>query len=95
MGSGTPGDPDFRAKIGWVPLDRLVAKTSALDVRVEHLADPPVGAPVRLRLGGDGNHSWTGAGEHFWPSTVPFPAAGRWRLTATAPGHWGCFELTV
>ena len=91
--SGTPGAPDYDAKISWEPLDPDIAETEALDVTVEHLADP-AREPLRLRLGGDGGGASTGDG-YFWTSGVPLPAAGRWRLTATAPGHWGCFELSV
>lgn len=83
---------DGIAKIYWVPLDREVARTEALVVEVEPLdSDEPLG---RFRFGGDG--SWSvGAGGPFWPSGTAFPAPGRFRITATAIGHWGCFEVTV
>lgn len=89
VGVGQPGDPDFRAKIYWVPLDPEIAETEELVVTVEYLGVEEV-APTELRLGGA--HS---GDRYFWPSSTPLPRRGAWRLTATAPGHWGCFEIQV
>ena len=89
----TPGAPGFDAKVSWSPLDPNVAKTEALDVVIEHLGDPSR-EPLRLHLDEDHHHAFAGD-RYFWPSSVPLPARGRWRLTATAPGHWGCFELSL
>ena len=88
MGVGRPGHQDFRAKIFWVPLDPNVAADAEMTLTIEHLDAETAINELRLV----GAHS----GEsYFWPSSVPLPDAGRWRLTASAPGHWGCFDIEV
>lgn len=81
--------PDGAAKIYWIPFDHRVATTGSLEVTVEPLdtSDPPV-VQTFVQIASN-------AAGVFWPSGTKFPQAGRYRLTATAPGHWGCFELTV
>jgi hypothetical protein len=95
VGRWSPAFAEHGAKIYWVPFDDEVATTGPLQVTVEPL---------------DGDHQTvvhtftqtaytvaSGAAEAlvFWPSGTKFPEPGRYRLTSTAPGHWGCFELTV
>ena len=81
--------PDGAAKIYWVPFDHRVATTGPLEVTVEPLDsnDPAVGQTFEQIA--------SNAAGVFWPSGTKFPQPGRYRLTATAPGHWGCFELAV
>lgn len=81
--------PDGAAKIYWVPFDHRVAATGPLEVTVEPLdtSDPPVIQTFEQLA--------SNAAGVFWPTGTKFPQSGRYRLTATAPGHWGCFELTV
>lgn len=81
--------PDGAAKIYWVPFDHRVATTGPLEVTVEPLdtSDPPVIQTFEQLA--------SNAAGVFWPSGTKFPQSGRYRLIATAPGHWGCFELTV
>ncbi|HEX6300583.1 MAG TPA: hypothetical protein VF148_08985 [Acidimicrobiia bacterium] len=81
--------PDGEVKIYRVPFDHRVALTGPLEVSVEPLdsTDPAVVQTFEVRA--------SSAGVVFWPSGTKFPAPGRYRLTATAPAHWGCFELTV
>ena len=81
--------PDGAAKIYWVPFDHRVATTGPLEVTVEPLDsnDPAVVQTFEQMA--------SNAGGVFWPTGTKFPQPGRYRLTATAPGHWGCFELTV
>lgn len=76
-------------KLYWVPFDWQVAFTEPLEVTVEPLegSGSAVIQTFDVRAGN--------AGGVFWPSGTRFPAPGRYRLTAEAPGHWGCFELTV
>lgn len=88
-GVGTPGAQDFRAKIFWVPNNTDIARTEDLTLLVEFLDTGGV-EPTELVL--PGAHSGDG---YFWPSSTPLPSSGTWRLTATAPGHWGCFEVNV
>lgn len=84
--------PSGEAKINWIPLDRMIARREALEIAVERLdADDQ---PETVMFGGDGWSSAPGVGA-FWPSELLFPRPGRYRLTATAPGHWGCFEFTA
>ena len=93
-GQGQPGDPDFQAKVYWLPLgDDEVVKTNPLILTVQSLSDPAA-PPTVLTLGGDG--VWAQAGDgYFWPSGVALPSHGRWRLEAQAPGHCGCFVLSI
>ena len=81
--------PDGAVKLYWIPFDHRVATTGSLEVTVEPLdtSDPPVVQTFATPA--------SNAAVVFWPSGTKFPQAGRYRLTATAPGHWGCFELTV
>lgn len=81
--------PSGEVKIYWIPFDWHVAFTEPLEVTVEPLDsnDSPVVQTFEVRA--------SNAGGIFWPSGTKFPEPGRYRLTATAPGHWGCFELTV
>lgn len=80
------------AKIYWIPADISVARSEVLEVEIEPL--DPAGTTQIMSFGGGGNYSWVESGA-FWPSGTSFPHPGRYRLTARAPGHWGCFELTV
>ena len=81
--------PDGGAKIYWVPFDHRVATTGPLEVTVEPLdSNDPAVVQTFEQIASN-------AGGVFWPSGTKFPQPGRYRLTATAPGHWGCFELTV
>jgi hypothetical protein len=80
-GAGDPGDPDFVAKIYWVPNDS--------DVAVQSL-DDPARSPITTQFG-----NASAGGRFFWPSGTPLPGHGRWRLTAESIGQWGCFVLTV
>jgi hypothetical protein len=76
-------------KMHWVPYDHVLARTESLQVVVEPLDS--------------NNESETlvfdtiafNTSAVFWPSGARFPEPGRYRLIATAPGHWGCFEVTV
>ena len=81
--------PDGAAKIYWVPFNHRVATTGPLEVTVEPLdSNDPAVVQTFEQIASN-------AGGVFWPSGTKFPQPGRYRLTATAPGHWGCFELTV
>jgi hypothetical protein len=81
--------PDGAAKIYWVPFDHRVATTGPLEVSVEPLdSNHPAVVQTFEQIASN-------AAGVFWPSGTKFPQPGRYRLTATAPGHWGCFELTV
>jgi hypothetical protein len=81
--------PHGDMKIYWVPFDHITASTGSLELVVEPLE--PVGAPVTLTF----DQTAFNASGVFWPTGTVFPQPGRYRLTATAPGHWGCFEVTV
>jgi len=81
--------PDGTVKIYWVPFDFRVATTGPLEVTVEPLdGSGPTVVQTFEQLASN-------AAGIFWPSGTKFPQPGRYRLTVTAPGHWGCFELTV
>jgi hypothetical protein len=81
--------PDGAAKIYWVPFDHRVATTGPLEVTVEPLdSNDPAVVQTFDQIAS------SGAGV-FWASGSRFPQPGRYRLIATALGHWGCFELTV
>lgn len=81
--------PGGNMKVYWVPFDHITARTGSLEVVVEPL--DPVAAPVTLTF----EQTASTASGVFWPTGTVFPHPGRYRLTATAPGHWGCFEVTV
>lgn len=85
----SPEWPDGAAKIYRVPYDWRVAFTGPLVVTVEPLDsnDPAVVQTFEVRA--------SSTGGIFWLSGTKFPQPGHYRLTAIAPGHWGCFELTV
>jgi hypothetical protein len=34
-------------------------------------------------------------GRSFYPSGIPLPTAGHWKLVAQAGDSWGCFELDL
>lgn len=90
-GSGTFGNADFVAKIYWLPQRNGIAKDNALTVVVTNLTSR--GSHTQ-RFGGPGR--WAQAeGYYFWATGVRLPGHARWRLTAEAPGHWGCFTLTT
>jgi hypothetical protein len=92
VGQWSSFEPGGVAKTYWLPLDRVIAITEGLEVVVEPLdtSDPA----ETITFGGDGSYA-SESGAAFWASGTPFPRPGRYRLTATAPGHWGCFEVTV
>lgn len=80
--------PNGDVKLYWVPFDWQVAFTEPLEVTVEPLeSGSAVVQTFDMRA--------SSASGVFWPSGTKFPGPGRYRLTAIAPGHWGCFELTV
>jgi hypothetical protein len=81
--------PGGEVKIYWVPFDYRVVSAAPLEVTVQPLDsdDPATEQTLEVRA--------STASAVFWPSGTKFPEPGRYRLTATAPGHWGCFELTV
>ena len=80
--------PNGEVKLYWVPFDWQVAFAEPLEVTVERLeSGSAVVQTFDVRA--------SSAGGVFWPSSTRFPAPGRYRLTAVAPGHWGCFELTI
>jgi len=81
--------PNGEVKLYWIPFDWQVAFTEPLEVTVEPLEGN--GSAVIQTFDVRASNS----GGMFWPSGTKFPAAGRYRLTAEAPGHWACFELTV
>jgi hypothetical protein len=74
-------------KLWWIPLhqDRM----SGLTVRATRLGASPITRTYRFP-----NKAWTDDGP-FYPSGIPLPSAGRWRLVATSGPDWGCFELTL
>ena len=81
--------PDGAAKIYWVPFDHRLATTGPLEVTVEPLdSNDPAVVQTFEQIAS----STAGV---FWATGTKFPQPGRYRLTATAPGHWGSFELTV
>ena len=82
-------EPEGVTKIYWVPFDHVTAMTEPLEVVVEPLdrEDPPLMLTFDITA--------SNSSGRFWPSGTRFPQPGRYRLTATAPGHWGCFEVTV
>lgn len=84
---------DGVAKIYWIPVDRDVAMANPLDVVVESLTGH--GDVETITFGGDGTYSLAADDAAFWASGTRFDQPGRYRLTATAPDHWACFELTV
>lgn len=89
VGRWTSTFAEHGAKIYWIPFDDEVATTRPLEVTVEPLdGDRPAVVQTFTQT------AFT-ADLVFWPSGTKFPESGRYRLTATAPGHWGCFELTV
>lgn len=88
-GAGMPGDPDFVAKLWWVPKDPDIARTVDLTVTVASASEPSR-EPITLQFG-----PASSGPVFFWPSGIPLPSHGRWQLTAEAAGHWGCFLLTV
>ena len=81
--------PNGEVKLYWVPFDWQVAFTEPLEVTVESLEGngSSVAQTFDVRA--------SNASGVFWPSGTKFSEPGRHRLTAEAPGHWGCFELTV
>ncbi|HEX8229636.1 MAG TPA: hypothetical protein VF826_10035 [Chloroflexia bacterium] len=83
-----PNLTEREGKIWWIPLhqDQMPGLTVKL-IRFEDLTTifqvrnfPTVGS--------------TGVGS-FYPSGVPLPSAGRWRLVATSGPDWGCFDVAV
>lgn len=90
IGSGQPGAPDFKAKIYWLPRDDEVARNEPLTVTVESLDDSSQPAIVERFT----SKAFTQEGS-FWPTGTNIPSKGRWRLTAEAPGHWGCFLTSL
>jgi hypothetical protein len=93
---------DFVAKIYWVPVDPEIARTVQRAVVVQAQDNPAV-EPVIIDIGSEPESSATGVGggaassggRNFWASGVPLSAVERWRLTAEAPDHRGCFEFTL
>jgi len=85
------------AKIYWIPFDDEVATAGSLEVTVEPLdgEHPPVVHTFTQTAFTVSSGTASEVAVVFWPSGTKFADHGRYRLTATAPGHWGCFELTV
>ncbi len=97
-------------KIYWLPQDPAIAKTARLKVTVSDPATPNE-PTIPQRWGKELGKGWIPADGsqpvttgtlapgstvyYFWPSGIRFPAHGRWQLTAEAPGHWGCYIVSV
>lgn len=86
-GAGTRGETDFVAKISWEPSDPDGVEGNPLTVVATH-ADMPDGLTTVIDQAAY-SRGW------FWASGIELPRAGRWRLTATARGFHGCFDVTV
>lgn len=92
-GEGSPGDPDFKMKVYWVPEDSDLASREPLTVTVTDLHGPSVDTTSTFK--GASQVRADGVTRYFWPSGVGLPESGRWRITAQASGVWGCFEVTI
>ncbi|WP_432968441.1 hypothetical protein [Dactylosporangium sp. CA-233914] len=82
----TPGLAPGIGKIYWLPArpqpnTPLTITATSGGGRVEHYTG--------------GSLSYNDGGQAMYPSGVPLPAAGTWKLVAQAGDDWGCFELTV
>lgn len=97
VGRWSPAWAEHGAKIYWIPFDDEVATRGPLEVTVEplHGVHPPVVHTFTQTAFAVTPGTASAVALVFWPSGTRFPEPGRYRLTATAPGHWGCFELTV
>ena len=82
---------DGEAKLYWIPLDPELARTEQVAVTVESLDGGTVSTQT---FSGGYTESDEGA-YYFWSSGTMFPDSGRYRIVAEAPGHRGCFEVTV
>ena len=82
-----PDMPDGRGKLYWIPLHP--DKMRSLTVRAILLDHPTITETYHFNVIG-----WTENGP-FYPSGIPLPRAGTWRLVATSGPDWGCFELTL
>jgi hypothetical protein len=78
-------------KVYWVPLD--VSHMSALTVQATLLAARRVSRTVEL---GQVATAQLAAGSDivFYPSAIPVPVPGTWKLTASAGPNKGCFIVT-
>jgi hypothetical protein len=83
--------PDLRpneGKLWWVPLHQDQMRW--LTVRAFSLDNPAMN-----RFYDFGTVASNREGDQFYPSGIPLPVAGRWRLVATSGPDWGCFDLTI
>jgi hypothetical protein len=88
VGTTAPGNPQFQAKVYWVPATPEPGVTLNIEVRsLEDLSSPPITATAAVTASGPAGF--------FWPSDVPLPAQGRWRITASTETQWGCYDVSV
>jgi len=73
-------------KVYWVPLH--VAMMPKLTVREIHVGHPHAVRTTTWRQVG------ANPGVVFYPSAMPVPVAGTWRLVASAGPNRGCFVVT-
>jgi len=83
-----PNMPSNEGKIWWVPLHQ--DKMGGLKVRAFSLDDSTVNRMYYFPMAASSRE-----GRQFYPSGIPLPTAGRWRLVATSGPDWGCFDVTV
>ena len=82
-----PNLPADQGKLWWAPLH---TDMSGLTLYATLLDDPAVSRVYQFGAAAGSN-----ANGSFYPSAVPLPQPGRWRIVATAGPDWGCFDLAV
>jgi hypothetical protein len=82
-----PNLPADQGKLWWAPLH--TDAMPGLTLYATSLDDPAVSQVYRFTTPA------ANANGPFYPSAVPLPQPGRWRLVATAGPDWGCFDLVV
>lgn len=82
--------PDY-VKLAWTPLDQS-AVPGTLTVTAERVPNPEEKA--LMFTFGNGRDYAEANSQRFFPSAVPLPERGTWRLIAQAGTNTGCFELS-
>ncbi|WP_433201723.1 hypothetical protein ACQP00_31050 [Dactylosporangium sp. CS-047395] len=81
-----PGLEPGIGKLYWIP------SHPAVNARMTITATSATG---RVETYDAGSLATNEGGVQFYPSGIPLPSAGTWKLVAEAGGDWGCFELTL
>ncbi len=85
-----------KVKMYWVPIEPDLASSTNLQITVRSLDGSGQASEATFEFpGGPGAASAASGDYTFWATEPAFATPGRYRVTAQAADHWGCFEFSA